>query len=319
MDQAFLYIGFVLGFVFLIKGADFLIEGGASLAQTFGISATIIGLTVIAFGTSLPELIINILASYRGQNGIAYGNIIGSNIANVFLILGVTALLTPLPVKLSTTTREVPFALLAALALVLMTNDVNLNGTLKSVLSRSDGLVLILFFLVFLYYIYTAILDSNSKGEQELPKIGVAKSIVYIFLGFLGLGLGGEWILNGAVGIAKALGLSDKVIGLTIVAIGTSLPELAASVVAAKKNQPEMAVGNVVGSNIFNIFWVLGLSASINPLVIPENTGLDSIMLLASGFLLFIFLFIGHKHVIERWQGFCFLSFYLAYTVWLVI
>ncbi|MCB1145376.1 MAG: calcium/sodium antiporter [Leptospiraceae bacterium] len=322
MPEFVTYLLFIVGFAALIKGADMLVDGAASLAQKIGVSTTVVGLTVVAFGTSLPEFIVNILASTRGQNGLAYGNIVGSNIANVFLILGVTALFGNLKVKETTATREIPFALLASIVLFILTLDVEIDGAQADVLSRSDGFLLIAFFSIFLYYIYTVITgkkDFSESEEQGSVSLSTLKSVIFVILGLIGLGLGGEWIVNGAVKIATVAGLSERVIGLTIVAVGTSLPELAASIVAARKKQPEIAVGNVVGSNIFNIFWVLGISASIRPLPIPDDSYIDLGLALFSAFLLYIFLYIGQRHVLQRWQGISFLSVYVGYTIWLVL
>ena len=309
---------FIAGFYFLVKGADLLVDGASSIAKKAGISTLVIGLTIVAFGTSAPELIVNILASYTGSNELAVGNILGSNISNIFLILGAAAMVTPLKVGKGTVWKEIPFSLLAILALAALTNDSLLDGFGPAMLSRSDGIVLLLFFSIFIYYTF-GISKKNThlfgaKGEPVM-QYSRLKSFFMIIGGMLGLGLGGHWIVTGAVEIAAQLGLSQAFIGLTLVAIGTSLPELATSLIAAKKGNADIAIGNVVGSNIFNVFWILGLSSIISPIVFNPVLNFDIGVVILATFLLFSFLFIGKKQLIERWQGAMFISIYVAYLV----
>lgn len=311
---------FVLGFVFLIKGADYLVSGGGSLAKRFQISNIVIGLTIVAFGTSAPELIVNIISSLSGNAGLAVGNILGSNISNIMLILGAAAIIYPLKVHKNTVWREIPFSMLAALVLFVVANDKLIDGYEVSIISRSEGLILIGFFIIFLYYTFQ-IARSNETGfeDEEVKRLPVFQSILYIIFGMIGLFFGGEWIVNGATAYAELFGLSPSVIGLTVVAIGTSLPELATSIIAATKKQTDIAIGNVVGSNIFNLFWILGVSSSILPIPFNPINNADLGMVVFSTALLFLFLFIGEKRYIQRWQGGVFLLIYVLYTVSIVI
>lgn len=310
------YLILIAGFVVLIKGADLLVDGASFLARRFNISDMVIGLTVVAFGTSLPELFVNLSSSLNGNSQIAIGNVLGSNIANILLILGLCSTITPLTVTRGTIWREIPFSLLAAIALGVCANDVMIDHGTRSVLTRSDGVTLILFFAVFLYYL--AYIAKNST-PIEIPSVGktrtVSVAVIFIVIGLAGLVLGGEWITRGAVELAKRLHLSESVIGLSIVAIGTSLPELATSTMAAYRKNLEIAVGNVVGSNIFNIFFVLATSAMINPLEFSTENNLDMAVVIISSLLLFMCMFTGKKRLLDRWEGVLFLIFYAGYMV----
>lgn len=308
------YILLILGFVFLIKGAGYLVEGASSLAKKFNISNLVIGLTIVAFGTSAPELFVNLIASFKGTTDIAIGNIIGSNIVNTFFILGVAAVIYPLRVHKGTAWKEIPLAFLAAVLVLIMANDNFVDGLGFDVLTRSDGAVLLAFFIIFLYYIFSIARDQETLEEEKPPKIysGLV-SAGMILLGLVGLVIGGQWIVNGATYIASNLGLSDALIGLTIVAIGTSLPELATSAVAAYRKNADIAVGNVIGSNIFNIFWILGISALVKPLPFAPELNFDLWVAVGASALLFGWLFLGKRHVLERWQGLSFIVFYIIY------
>ena len=305
------YFLFILGFIFLIKGADFLVDGASSLSKRLGISSLIIGLTVVAFGTSAPELVVSVLASLEGHNELAIGNIIGSNTANVLLILGVSALIAPLAVKRQTVLKEIPFAILAIVILFIFLQDSLINGAAESMLSRGEGLALLSFFAVFIYYTFVA--SASSKEEEEIPDMKLSTSIVFIILGLIGLTFGGRWIVDGAILIAQNFGISEAVIGVTIVAIGTSLPELATAGVAAYKGETDLAIGNIVGSNIFNIFLVLGINASIQN--IPYNTVMNTDLYVAiiSIVLLFLFIIFSKHHKISKSHGVIFLVCYVVY------
>ncbi|HOX97070.1 MAG TPA: calcium/sodium antiporter, partial [bacterium] len=270
-----LYILFALGFPALLKGADLLVDGSVSIAKKFNISNIVIGLTIVAFGTSMPELVVNIMAGLNGNNEIAIGNVLGSNIANIFLILGVAALIYPLSTKQNTVWKEIPFSLLAILVLGTLVNDQFIDGGPISILSRIDGFILLAFFIIFFYYIIGISKGDKSAAEADLKEMATWKSFLYIALGLVGLMFGGKWVVDGAVAIATALNISQSLIGLTIVAVGTSLPELATSAVAAYKKQTDIAIGNVVGSNIFNIFWILGLGSIINPIIFTPKSNID--------------------------------------------
>lgn len=313
------YILILLGFIVLITGADLLVKGASSLARRMKISDMTIGLTVVAFGTSAPELSVNVLAAVRGTADIAIGNVLGSNIANVFLILGVASLIMPLKVTSEVVWRETPMNLLATVALFILANDILIDGEYASFLSRSDGMILLSFFAVFLYYTISESL--RSRGAEEItghPGMGIFKSLLWVVLGLAGLVLGGQWIVSGAVAISKAWGVSQSVIGLTVVAVGTSLPELATSAVAAYRGNADIAVGNVVGSNIFNLLFILGISALVHPLPMNVDSNRDIGVVLLAGLLLFLAMFTGARHKIDRWEGAVFLSFYIGYLVWIL-
>ncbi len=312
------YILFAIGFVFLIYGANFLVDGAASLARKFNISDIVIGLTIVALGTSSPELVVNLVASFQGSEDVALGNIMGSNIANILLILGVSALIYPLTVNSNTKWKEIPLSLLAALVLAVVANDAVIDGYGFSIVSRSDGMVLIAFFVLFMYYAFGI---ARVEGEEE-PTVKVfpmGRSWLMIVAGIAGLVLGGKWIVDGAVVIAGFFGMSEALISLTIVAVGTSLPELATCVVAALKRKPDIVIGNVIGSNIFNVFFVLGTSAVIKPLPFNEVLNFDVVVGILASLLLFVFLFFPRKKILERWQGGVLLALYVGYIGFLVI
>jgi cation:H+ antiporter len=311
---------FVLGFVLLIKGADLLVSGASAIARRFHVSDLAIGLTVVAFGTSTPELFVNVVASLKGNTEIAMGNVLGSNIANILLILGVSALIYPLSVSKGTVWKEIPFSLLAAIVLGIMVNDGLINGSVPSLLSRADGLVLLCFFVIFLYYTHGIAHEIEGMAEQ-VPGMpyNALRSLLYILLGFAGLALGGKWIVEGAIKMALSLGMHESIVGLTIVAVGTSLPELATSAMAAYRRNVEIAVGNVVGSNIFNIFFVLGVSSAIKPLPFLTSGNLDITMGLVASLMLFLFMFTGKKRSLDRWEGLIFIGSYLVYVTFLVV
>lgn len=311
---------FIAGFVILIKGADFMIEGAAALARILKISDLVVGLTVVSFGTSAPEFFVNLFASFRGQNEIAIGNIIGSNIANILLIVGVSAIIYPLVVQLGTVWKEIPFSLLAATILLILVNDKAIDQADASVLSRIDGLVLLSFFIVFMYYAYSLAKKGNSPSQPAAgAQTSIKKAILRLLLGLAGLALGGKWIVDGAIYLSALLHMSPAFVGFTIVALGTSLPELATSAVAAMKKNSDIAVGNVVGSNIFNIFLVLGSSSLIKPIPFDNSMNLDIGLAILASFFLFCCMFAGSKHQVNRWKGIFFVSLYAAYIIFLVI
>lgn len=314
------YVLFAIGFVLLIKGADWLIEGAADIARKFRIPEIVIGLTVVAFGTSAPELAVNIIASVGGNNGLAIGNIVGSNIANVLLILGVAGSITNLSVQKNTVWREIPFSLFAALLLGFLVNDQISGGAATDKISRADGLILIAMFVLFLFYTFhlskNNLTEEIPANEDDRP---LWKSIGLLLVGLTGLVLGGQWIVDGAVSLAKLFGYSESFVGFTIVAIGTSLPELATAVVAVRKGNTDLAIGNVIGSNIFNIFWVLGLSATISPMDFNPEDNFSILLNIACSAVLFALLFIGKRQTLQKWQGSFLLLGYLAYISFLAI
>lgn len=311
-----------------------MIDGSSSIARKFGVSSFFISLTVVAFGTSTPELVISALAGIKGSTGIALGNIIGSNISNTLLILGVCAVITPLLVKKATVNKEIPFSLLAILAVGILVNDFLIDGpngpmnyfSAYNGLTRIDGLILILFFIIFIYYTFGITkskenIFQKTVGElkQEEPKMySNHTSIAMIIFGLAGLAVGGQWIVNGAIVFAEYFSLSEAFVGLTIVAIGTSLPELAASVMAARKGRTDMAVGNVIGSNIFNLFWVLGLSSVISSIGYNPDLNIDLFILIGITILLLFLIYVGKKNILGRMEGIVLVGLYVCYLVFLV-
>lgn len=313
------YILFPLGFVLVIKGADFLVTGASALAKKMKVSDLAIGLTVVAFGTSAPELVVNVIASLQDRAEIAIGNILGSNIANILLILGVTAAIAELKIQKGTVWKEIPFSLLGALLLGVMANDMLIDGMSFSSLTRTDGLAFLGFFIIFMYYTF----GISKNGHEDIPDgakdLSIPMSLGFLILGLTGLVFGGKWVVDGAVMIALAMGVSESLVGLTIVAIGTSLPELATSVVAALKKKADIAVGNVMGSNIFNIFFVLGISSVIKPLPFSPASNVDIGLTILASVLLFALMFVGKKHHLTRWEGATFILIYVGYIGYLVM
>lgn len=306
-----------------------MIDGSSSIAKKYNISNLVIGLTIVAFGTSAPELIVSAVAALKGSTGIALGNIIGSNISNTLLVLGIAAIIYPLLVKKNIINKQIPFSLLAIVVVGILINDFLIDYVSPSSLTRIDGLVLILFFSIFIYYTFSiskakeGVLEGIKKdyrlsGSDEVKTYNNFVSIGMIITGLVGLFLGGRWIVNGAIGMAEFFGMSEILIGLTIVAVGTSLPELAASVMAAKRGQADIAIGNVVGSNIFNLFWVLGVSAIINPITYNLVLNIDMLILFAITVLLLILIYIGKKNILGRKEGVVLLSLYVFYLVFIV-
>ncbi len=309
----------VIGFVFVIKGADLLVTAASSLARRLGVSDLVIGLTAVAFGTSLPELFVSLTAGIEGAGDIAMSNILGSNIANILLILGVSGIIFPLAVTRSTVWKEIPLSLLAAILLGLLVNDRLIDGRPDNVLTRIDGLVLLCFFAVFIYYSVGIAIQEPDFAAEAPARQWTTKRVLYMMaLGLAALILGGKLVVDGAVGLAATLGISQRVIGLTVVAVGTSLPELATSAVAAFRKKPELAIGNVVGSNIFNIFFVLGVSAMVRPVAVGPGTNPDVTVVILASAMLFVFMFTGRKHKLDRWEAALFgagYAVYIAFTI----
>ena len=314
------YIFFVLGFIFLIKGADFLVKGASSIGKRMKLSDLVIGLTIVSFGTSLPELLVNIVASFNGSSELAIGNVIGSNIANVLLILGVSAVVCPLPITRNTYFSEIPFSLIATLLVGFLANANLLMEGDTLFISRFDGFVLLFFFCLFLGYIYIISKQKHSGHVQEsFKEEALTKSITYIVVGITGLYFGGEWVVGGAMEMANYLGMSETFIGLTIVAIGTSLPELVTSITAAYKKNTDIAVGNAIGSNIFNLLWILGLSATIKPLLFTVASNMDLFMIIVASSMLIMAVIFGRKPIISRGEGLSFVIVYFIYITFLII
>lgn len=314
----FLSIFFLLlGLVILIFSGELLVRGASSIASIFRVSPLVIGLTIVAFGTSAPELIVNLVSVIEGSAEIAIGNIIGSNIANILLIGGLAALIRPITVKNSTVWKEIPFALLGVILVFTMGNDLMIDGSNFNSLTRTDGFSLISIFIIFL--IYTFSIGKSEKTSGDNISIYSKKiSFIFILFGLVGLFFGGKLVVEQAVILARLAHISEALIGLTIIAIGTSLPELVTSLVAVYHGHDDIAIGNIVGSNIFNIFWIMGLSATILQLPFNPLVNIDVLVAILATFFLFIFMFVGSKKMLDRWQGLMFVLVYMLYLAYLM-
>lgn len=310
-------ISFITGIALVIFGADLLTKGASALARRFNISELIIGLTIVAIGTSLPELVISIGSAIKGSSGIALGNVIGSNIFNSLLILGITALITPIKFNARMLSREIPFNLLASVVILLVSGSMLAGGAPDEVITRYGGLLMLCFFAVFIRYTFS--IPNNGKEEEDIQPLKAGKIVLYIASGLTMLILGGNIFVNGATDIARLIGLSEAVIGITIVSVGSSLPELAVSINAARKGNVGIALGNVLGSNILNIFFILGCSATITPISLNGFSYVDYYVLLASSLLIYIVGVFGGKSTITRFEGAILVASYIAYTTYLIV
>jgi cation:H+ antiporter len=308
----------LVGFAILIFGADFLVKGASSAAKKYGISNLAIGLTVVAFGTSMPELIVSLLSALNGKSDASFGNVIGSNNFNLLFILGIAGLIYPLVVQRNTVKYEVPLSLLAAGILYLLVNDSTIMGSEVNILGRFDSIILLIFFAGFLLYIYRTMRNTSDVDESEIKLYSMPLSIGMVILGLGMLIYGGSLVVDNAIEIAVYFGLSEKLIGLTILAAGTSLPELATSCVAAYRKNTDIAIGNVIGSNIFNIFFILGITGLIHPISYNTEMNFDLMVLGASTVVLIIFMFTLNTRKLDRWEAFLLLGLYIMYTVYLV-
>ncbi len=308
----------VLGFAPLVAGANLLVESASSLAKRLNIPSIAIGLTIISFGTSAPEFVVNVFASSYGSSQIALGNIIGSNIFNILAILGVSALIYPLSVKSNTTWIEIPLCFLSAIILLFISNDAVIDNAASSSLTRIDGIILLLFFIIFMSYNFQLMKTGTFTEDIKVRNYSIRKSVLYIVFGLVLLTIGGKIIVRYAVLLAEGIGISERIIALTVVSAGTSLPELATSAVAAYKRNVDIAIGNIVGSNIFNVFFILGVSALIKPLPLTHLTNTDLFFNILASFLLFLFVFTGKGRKLDRWEGFAFILLYSIFMVfWL--
>jgi cation:H+ antiporter len=314
------YLLIIAGLVLTVFGSDWLVKGASSLAKRLNVSDLIIGLTIVAFGTSAPELTVNIFAAMSGKTEIAIGNILGSNIFNVFIILGIAAIIYPVSVKNSSVAVEIPLSFLAAIVVWVCANDVFLDGDATSAITRVDGIILLLFFGVFMYYtVNQAISNPEPIDGENIVQLPLWKASLFISVGLAALFFGGKFFVDGAVGIATAIGISESVIGLTIVAAGTSLPELATSAMAAYRKNSDIAIGNVVGSNIFNIFFILGISSTVSPLPFNPASNIDIMMTIFASVMMFAFTFLGKGRQISRVEGGIFIAIYMVYLSYLII
>lgn len=307
------FILLIIGFALLIYGANFLVDGGAALAKKLNVPTIVIGLTIVAFGTSAPELVVNIFASIKNNSDIVLGNILGSNIFNILTILGVSSLIRNLKVSKTTTLIEVPIVILSSLIIFIVANDILIDKRAYSEISRSDGFIFLIFFILFLAYnIFLGITRDFELGE-EIKNLKIQTSILYIIIGLIFLIFGGRFVVNSSINIAKFFGISERVIGLTIVAIGTSLPELITSIVASFKKATDIAIGNVLGSNIFNTLFIIGVSSIISNVSVKPLNQYDIIVNMLASTFIFIFLFTGKRHELERWEGILFIILQIIY------
>lgn len=314
----------ILGLALILGGANFLTDGSAALAQRFRVPEFIVGLTIVAVGTSTPELVVSVLSAAAGNSDVAIGNIVGSNIFNVFLILGVCALIAPLPLTGGNIRRDLPFLTAVSVLLLLLTSDRLLGLGEVDAIGRIDGIVMLLLYIALIRYTIRAERRTAAQATQttqtEKPQRSKSLWLIVVMIagGLAGLVFGGELFLDSATAIARALGVSESVIAITLVAGGTSLPELASSVVSLLKGKSEMALGNVIGSNIANILLILGLSATIHPLTLGGITRIDLLTVLLSSVLLFVTAFTFRRKAVDRWEGAIFLMIYALYIGYLV-
>ena len=307
----------IIGFAFLVKGADAFVEGSSSIAKHFQVPSLIIGMTIVAMGTSLPETAVSVTASIAGSNALAVSNAVGSNIFNLMVVIGVCAVLTPVAVQKSSLKIDIPFSIVCALLLLVLGHD-------RMMLTRVNGLILIVLFAFFILYMIRSAQHSMNNEDSEfaaeaadMKVMSVPKSLIFIVIGIAGITLGSDWVVAGAKTIASAFGISENLIGLTIVAFGTSLPELMTSIVAARKNEVDMALGNAVGSNIFNILMVLGIASALSPIAFIQENIIDIIILV--GFSFIVWLMAWTKHRLDKIEGLAMILLYAGYVVYICI
>ncbi|MHC1598848.1 MAG: calcium/sodium antiporter [Candidatus Methanofastidiosia archaeon] len=308
----------VIGFILLVKGANVLVKGATSLARRYGVSFFVIGLTIVAFGTSLPEFVVNITSALKGSTDIAVGNIIGSNMANILLVLGLTALIIPLEVNIYAKRRDIPYALFSSILLLILASDTILLTSQDNFISRLDGVLLLCVFFLFLFLILARSQDEFVEETILESYTSRYTAVLYILVGISGLYIGGDLIVDNAVSLARHFSISEILISSTIVAFGTSLPELTTSIIAAYNNNADIAIGNIVGSNIFNILWVLGCTSIVHPLLIPPTLLIDLSLVVIATMLLLGLTHLGKENILERPKGIMLLVMYGIYIAMLV-
>lgn len=313
------YILLIVGFLLLIKGADTFVTGSSSIARTLKVPTLIIGLTIVAFGTSAPEAAVSITAAIKGNNDMAIANVIGSNIFNLLAVIGVAAIINPIKVQKSTILKEFPFALLAVVVLLILSHDTKFQGFNKNSLTRADGLMLLALFSIFMYYLIEMAITSKEEMniEQAKENVPIGKSITLSVLGVIGIIIGGQIVVSSASNIAISWGMSQNLVGLTIVAVGTSLPEFVTSVIAARKGESDIAIGNVVGSNIFNILFVLGISSVIHDIQIQPIVFIDMLVMIFITIITYILA--TTKRNINKGEGIFLVLLYGLYMAFIII
>ncbi|NKE07080.1 calcium/sodium antiporter [Mesobacillus selenatarsenatis] len=314
------YILLAIGFALLIKGADYFVEGSSKIATLLRVPPLLVGLTIVAFGTSSPEATVSIIAAMEGSSEVSLGNVIGSNIFNITLVVGITAMINPLAVETMTIRKEIPFTLLASVALAAVANDIALDMANINLIGRSEGIILLLFFMIFLYYIIEIALNNREPASAvaaDTSRGTWGNHILFTLAGLAAIIFGGDLVVDNATEIALSLGMSETLAGLTIVAVGTSLPELITSITAALKKKTEIALGNIVGSNIFNILFVLGASATISPLAVNDKIFTDiALMIILTAVLL---IFSRSKFKISKVEGAILAAVYIVYLVYIIL
>ncbi|MEG0014516.1 MAG: calcium/sodium antiporter [Cellulosilyticaceae bacterium] len=313
------YILILVGFILLIKGADYFVDGASSIAKTFRIPTLIIGLTIVAFGTSAPEAAVSVTSALQGQNEIAVGNIVGSNIFNLLLVVGIAAFICPLKVKKSIIVKEFPFTLLSGFVLLVLAQDIIFQGATANILTRADGIMLLVLFGIFMYYLIELALTTRTEvnEEDDIKPMPIGKSVLLSVGGVVAIILGGKMVVDSASTIALAWGMSQSLVGLTIIAIGTSLPELVTSIVAARKGESDIALGNVIGSCIFNVFFILGMSATIHPIAVSTEVFTDMTIMLIVTIVTYIFAIT--KKNINKIEGIILVLTYVAYMTFIIM
>lgn len=313
------YIILIIGFILLIKGADIFVDGASNIAKKFGIPSIIVGLTIVSLGTSAPELAVSLISSFEGSNGITIGNVLGSNIFNTLMVLGLTSIIMPILIKKSTVLKDYVVNILVTISLLILTFGRTLFNK-EPGLSRISGIILLIGCIAFTIYLIKVSKDEGADSGVD-EKIKAIPSCIKILFGIIGIILGGNLVVNSASNIAYSFGLSDKLVGLTIISIGTSLPELVTSMIAAVKGENDIAIGNVLGSNIFNILLILGVSSSISPILISSALFIDIVFLIGISLLLGIFMFKGkaEKAYLGRIQGVILVLIYISYMVYIIL
>lgn len=313
------YIILIIGFILLIKGADIFVEGASNIAKKFGIPSIIVGLTIVSLGTSAPELAVSLIASFEGNNGITIGNVLGSNIFNTLMVLGLTAIVMPIIIEKSTVIKDYIVNILVTILLLVLSFGGKLLFNKEAGLNRLSGFILIGSCVIYIIYLIKTA-KNQSEDSEDNKEVNILVSTFKIIIGIIGIIIGGNLVVNSASNIAYSFGLSDKLVGLTIVAMGTSLPELVTSMIAALKGENDIAIGNVLGSNIFNILLILGVSSSIKPIVISNSLLVDMLFLIIISLILGIFIFKGNKEKLRlgKIEGLILVALYIGYMAYII-